>query len=211
MASPFTAKTTSDVGLSGTVNIDALLTGIKWTGPVGTGTELTYSFPWTGSATATFAGPGGSNVYSSLGEPSNGTALSVDQCAATRNALQARGNVADVSFSEAIDTATVVGDIRIAMTSVSNGDNVWGWAYFPDSTYPSGGDIWISSLGLDPTDSWSAGAYNFEALLHEIGHALGLKHPFEDGVTLPNELKQILHWSLIRMLNCPFLSPYGNR
>lgn len=52
------------------------------------------------------------------------------------------------------------------------------------SLSPVGGDVWVN-----PTienDSWTVGSYNYEALIHEIGHALGLKHPFDGAPTLPS-------------------------
>jgi len=107
--------------------------------------------------------------------------------------LQTWANVADIGFQEIGDTATNVGDIRFAWTSApvltSTGEQAWGWSGYPDSYWPSGGDVWISTLGTGATDTdWSAGSYNFNALIHEIGHALGLKHPFEAPTLLPTLL-----------------------
>ncbi|MEE4210903.1 MAG: hypothetical protein V2I43_16765 [Parvularcula sp.] len=53
-----------------------------------------------------------------------------------------------------------------------------GFAYYP-STNPIGSDIFI--------DNDSAGALSFELLLHELGHALGLKHPFDGSVRLETD------------------------
>ena len=45
------------------------------------------------------------------------------------------------------------------------------------------GDIYI---GLDPQNGAVApGGFGYATLLHEIGHAIGLKHPFEGALTLP--------------------------
>jgi hypothetical protein len=90
------------------------------------------------------------------------------------------------------DAPADVGDLRFAWTSAqqstSNGEPAWGWTYLP-SACPAGGDVWISTLNPGVSDTnWSAGHYNYEALLHEIGHALGLKHDFEGSVTLPASL-----------------------
>jgi serralysin len=54
-----------------------------------------------------------------------------------------------------------------------------GWAYYPfASGAPAAGDIWF-----DPGPGYNAevveGEFGFLAMLHEIGHALGLSHPFQ--------------------------------
>lgn len=183
MPSPSTTGPASDVSNSGQISIDALIAGPKWGGGVGTGATITYSFPWANGSNAVFTGPGG--VYSDLNEPNAAQHYGLDavQQAAATSALQAWANVANITPQLVADTATSVGDIRLAFTSASStasdGGAAWGWASFPDGFYPSGGDVWISS-GIKDTD-WASGSYNYMSLIHELGHALGLKHPFEDG------------------------------
>jgi serralysin len=193
MPTPTTSSPASSVPLSNDNIIDALLEQTKWGGAVGTGATLTYSFPWSTSGTATFAGYNG-QPYSTLNEPATGgMGLNFMQIAAVQAALQTWANVANVTFSQVADTSTSVGDIRVAFTGVSQvttvGSGAWGWADFPDALVPAAGDIWISTQSPGTTSTiasdWVAGSYNFQALVHEIGHTLGLKHPFEDGVTLP--------------------------
>lgn len=58
--------------------------------------------------------------------------------------------------------------------------NTSGFAYFPNNHYQIGSDVFISKEYSNP-QFLSNGYTNpdYEVLLHEIGHALGLKHPFE--------------------------------
>ena len=201
MPSPSTSSLTSTVSLpspllTGWQTIDALLpsSAYKWGGSQGTGSVISYSFAWINGLSAVYTGPDG-KAYSTLNEPGATYHYGLDapQQTAARAALAAWASVANIYFIEAPETTTNVGDIRFAWTSAtdttSTGSKAWGWASYPNSYWPSGGDVWLSSVSNAAKDSdWTAGSYNYMSLMHELGHALGLKHTFEGTYTLPTAL-----------------------
>lgn len=54
------------------------------------------------------------------------------------------------------------------------------WAYFPHATDGKGGDVWTSPIYVIDAES-IAGKYSYYALMHEIGHTLGLQHTGDSG------------------------------
>ena len=187
MPSPSGASVTSNIADSGIKNIDALLSGYKWGGGLGVAANVSYSFPWINGLAAIFSGPNGTN-YSSNNEQtaSQHFGLNSTEQAAAIAALTAWSNVANINFQRVTESDTSVGDIRFAFSSASSLNSWWGYASFPSNYWSKGGDIWINAkYGADT--NWASGSYNFSALMHEIGHSLGLEHPFSGNVTLTSE------------------------
>lgn len=165
----------SSVSSTGTNSIDSLLSGIKWGGSTGTGVSLSFSFPWTTNSTALW------DSYYSYDDEPNATShygLNATQQSAAIAVLQSWANVADLTFTQIAETGSEVGDIRFGFSSaVAQYDGVWGWGYYPDDYWAAGGDIWIATGMSDYNTDFSVGAYGYMALMHELGHVLGLKHP----------------------------------
>jgi serralysin len=186
-----TTPAVSSTVLSGSYLVDALVGGTKWGAQTGSGAALTYSF----------AGVGGAPVfadslyspYSSLEEPGSAIhAFTPAQQAATAAALGAWSAVANLSFAQVADGAAGAGDLRLAFSSVPYQD-AWGWAYSPSQS-ASAGDVWVNYGGVAAKeDAWAPGGVNYEELLHELGHAIGLKHPFDGPSTLPPALDDVNH------------------
>lgn len=182
MATPILNSVAASVApLSSSNNIDALLYGTKWGTGIGAQVTLTYSFPPLTSSTWL-------TNYSSLREPSSYGGLSTSQQSAATKALGAWSSVANITFKQVADTASVVGDIRFAWTNGIPGSQAH--AYYPSNS-PSSGDVWLNRNASGWGD-FSTGTYGYFTLLHELGHALGLKHSFDDSyyssATLPTNL-----------------------
>jgi len=143
--------------------VDGLLSALRWSQP-----DLTYSFP----THASFYGPN----YG-YGEPQNNFApLNALQIAAARAAFGMIAAVTNLTFTEIDETEAVHADLRLALSDTP----VPAWTYTLDEGGAEGGDTWYNHSG-----GWYAapvrGNYAFWCFLHEIGHALGLKHGHEDG------------------------------
>jgi len=189
MPTPTAGSDYSLVTLSSVALVDALLIGTKWgTSGEGNGASITYSFPGASSSWSTNWSYGYGSSYSG-GEPWSASyrGLNTAQQAAFRSAMQAWANVANIQVTETADNASVVGDIRAAFTLMSG--NYAAWAYYPQYG-PRAGDIWLNTADSS-NNVPSVGSYGYMTLLHELGHALGLKHPFEaassNGAIMPSE------------------------
>jgi hypothetical protein len=144
----------------------------------GTSTTITYSFAGT------------SDLYlfkDDYDEPDPKVdlifAMSTSQQAAVRLALDQFSNVADLTFVEVQETALEVGTLRFGFTDYVKGENVSGWARIVGN-HANAGDVWIASKYKDKTFERDSDRI-FSSLMHEIGHALGLAHPFDGIDQLP--------------------------
>ncbi|MCU0089894.1 M10 family metallopeptidase C-terminal domain-containing protein [Pseudomonas koreensis] len=169
-----TDSTSSSLTANSLVN--SLISGTQWESTKwydkSAPTELTYSF--INPVSSYFA-----TNYSADNEYKAVFALTANQQVAVASALSAWSSVANIKFSQTTDTLANVGDLRFGGYSLMESGTV-AWAYLPGST-PKSGDVWIGpeTNQADP----SKGSYDYLTFVHEIGHAIGLKHPFATSQT----------------------------
>ncbi|WP_156362442.1 M57 family metalloprotease [Sphingomonas sp. Leaf208] len=148
----------------------ALLSGSSVVGKIGTGAFVSYSF--TTSVPTYLQG-----VYSSEALASF-RVFSDAEKAASRQALSAWAAVSGISF---LEVAAGDGDLKFGnynMQLMRPGSG--GFAYYPDNGagYDISSDVFIG-------DGYATDQH---ILLHEIGHAIGLKHSFDGDTTLATDL-----------------------
>lgn len=173
MPTPFNSSSVSNVALVGDDRIDALIAGTRWTS-----NTISYSFPTIGSTWDTNQYKAGFQTLEPFSSGYRGLTTGAEQDA-FRTALAAFSNVANITFNEVTETSSSVGDIRVAFSSYPGNFGAAAWAYYPSGS-SIGGDIWIDptyapNLDLEP------GEFGLSTMIHELGHALGLSHPFNDG------------------------------
>lgn len=161
------AKVTKFLKRSGTADVDVLIQGSKWGGAVGHGPDLTFSFA------------GGNSVWKNGYEEAQGgvSYLTSAEKAAVRKILDVIDIYIDLDFKEVADNRKGSGDIRFAKTDIDGTGGRLAQAYYPDQRSPMNGDVWFDIY--DPLDNFTAtqnGAMAKYVAMHEILHALGLKH-----------------------------------
>ncbi len=144
--------------------IDSLLDSYTWVTTAKTPIAVTYSFmQYT---------PTDLTASDLLGL----TQMTAAQKVATAAALASWAAVADITFTQVGETATGSGGlIRFAENDQGSTSAAYTLSYNDNSTMTK------AYVFLNATESsnfnYATGAYGINTLVHEIGHALGLKHP----------------------------------
>lgn len=142
-------------------NTNGVISGNKWGG-----STLTYSFP---TLTTQYESGYGNEL-------TNGFAAATEAMkTATRYALNLVSQYTNLVTTE-VDPTTTTADIR---TAISSEANPTAYAYYPSNS-TKGGDVWYGT-DYPQYQNPVKGQYAWATVIHELGHALGLKHGHETG------------------------------
>lgn len=169
---------------SGLNHIDSLLgtlPGWNWLAPVRNTIYYTFSIA-TGTdpqQSANISGPA--------------SAFNAAQQAAAAQALTRLSQVTGINFVATADGAAadlhfLAGDV-VANTIAGLAQSRNSYSFQGDSVVTYTADAWVYLDNADfaaTNNAPTAGSVGYEVLLHELLHAMGLKHPFEGAVQLPD-------------------------
>ncbi|UJP04739.1 MAG: M10 family metallopeptidase C-terminal domain-containing protein [Nitrosomonas sp.] len=147
--------------------VDAILAGsdIRW----GTGNDasiqLTYSFM---AALPDYADP--------VRDGNTFTVMTAEQKTAVREIFAMLSSQFNITFTEVADSVSSYGLLRLGNNAQSN---TVGYAYYPDASLgDNAGDLYINNTAsAAQIKNVKPGTNAYSTLIHEIAHALGLKHP----------------------------------
>lgn len=97
--------------------------------------------------------------------------------------------IADINTLLGVQLTAVSSNGDLRFNAVSQTGNTAGFAFSPGSE--EGGDVFLDRNA--PAANYAIGADSYFTVVHEVGHALGLKHPFEGSPVLPTNLDNTVH------------------
>src|SRR5438552_10393962 len=176
-AASWNSSSAGQYGISATAgtkaSFDALMgagvidTDVSWSSMPGTPATVTYGFR---ASPATYT-DNGSNI-------SMFTQFTAAEMAAVQTIMQLWSEVCGVTFT-LVNPGGYTDNASILLGNYNDpNDGAGSFAFYPGSTAGSSqaGDVWANVSSVSTT-SLPIGGYSFLALMHEVGHTLGLSHP----------------------------------
>ena len=134
---------------------------LRWNFAQALGTATTVSYSFVTSAPASGVGATGFRVFTATEKQ------------VVRDLLAQTALLANLTFNEVTEVGATVGQLRLGVSQQATTKGV-SWMPNQSGAGDLAGDVWMdveSMLALAP------GSEGYQALLHELGHALGLRHP----------------------------------
>ena len=132
---------------------------LRWNSAQSLGTSVSLTFSFVTQTPTSGAGATGFRAFNAAEQQ------------VVRDLLARTAEICGLQFSEVTESGTTVGQLRFG---VSQQAATKGLATMPGQGGDAAGDVWMD---IESMLDLSAGSAGRAALLHEIGHALGLRHP----------------------------------
>jgi serralysin len=132
---------------------------LRWNAGKAMGTPVALTFSFVSQAPASGLGSSGFRAFTAAEQQ------------VVRELLARTAEVCGLRFTEVTESGATVGQLRFG---VSQQASTKGVATMPGQGGDAAGDVWMDVESMTDLSVGSAGR---AALLHEIGHALGLRHP----------------------------------
>jgi serralysin len=135
--------------------------GQRWNAAADVGTPVTLSYSFVTKAPASGPGAAGFRAFTPAEQQ------------LVRDILAHTAALCGLSFTEVTEAGSTVGQLRFGVSQQKDTRGV-AWLPHQAGAGDNAGDVWMdveSMAGIAP------GSEGYAALLHEIGHALGLRHP----------------------------------
>lgn len=133
----------------------------RWNAAAALATEATVSYSFVSASPSNGEGSSGFRAFNSVEQQ------------AVRDILASTSALAHITFVEVADSGPSGSQMRFG---VSQQSQTKGLSYAPDlsAANTNAGDVWMDAESMLVL---SVGSEGYQALVHEIGHALGLRHP----------------------------------
>ncbi len=167
---------------------------VTWNGNVGLHVPVIVTFSFVEAAdlaTWDATSPYANNGY---------TSMTAAQRANFQDALAVDEQAAGIIF---VQTASGQGMIN-AMDTSGSGYGGWADVAYATPTYTGSGELIV-----DNTGNYDAGSYGFQTMLHELGHAMGLQHPWEGNITLDPSIDDQAHTVMTYNVTYPYTAQLG--